>query len=308
MIGLVVDHSAPEGVAPRDVADPTPAPDQALVEVRATSLNRGEVSSLGQRPEGTVNGWDVAGVVRKAAADGSGPGEGKRVVGIVDRGAWAELVAVPTDRLAELPDDVSFEDASVLPIAGLTALRTLNVAGNLLGKRVLITGAGGGVGRLAVQLAHHGGATVTAVVRDADRGRDLEALGADEVITEFSADGEDRYDLILESAGGASLAAALARLAPAGMVVSFGNSSREDTTFDVSSFYRNLGARLYGFLIFPSLDRDPGAPDLRFLAEEIAAGRLDPGVSLVQSFREPGPALTALLERRVNGKAVLAID
>jgi NADPH:quinone reductase len=308
MRALVARPSAPHGVELGELDAPAPGPDEALVEVRAVSLNRGEARSLPARQEGTVHGWDVAGVVRAAAADRSGPSEETRVVGLVDEGAWAELVAAPTDRLAELPEGVTFEAASTLPVAGLTAVRALAVAGPLLGRRMLITGAAGGVGRIAVQLAHRGGAQVTAVAANPERGEGLTELGADEVIYEFAPEGEP-FDVILDSVGGASLAAALARVAPAGIVIAFGGSSGEPTTFGVRGFYNRRGARLYGLRVFDELDRHhTAARDLRFLAEEVAAGRLDPHVTLTASWREVGPALEALMERRVRGKAVLTID
>jgi NADPH:quinone reductase len=308
MRALVARPSAPHGLELAEVDDPAPAAGEALVEVRAVSLNRGEARYLPRRQEGTVHGWDVAGVLRTAAADGSGPTEGARVVGLVDEGAWAELAAIRTDRLAELPDGVSFEEASTLPVAGLTAVRAFGVAGSLLGRRVLVTGASGGVGRLAVQLAHRAGAHVTAVAATPERAEGLAELGADEVIHELDPDGE-RFDAILESVGGASLAAALERVAPAGTVIAFGISSGEPTTFNVAGFYNRRGARLYGMRVFDELDRHQSAVrDLRFLAEEVAAGRLDPQITLTASWREAGPALQALIERRVRGKAVLTID
>jgi NADPH:quinone reductase len=308
MRALVARHAAPTGLELSEVDAPNPRPDEALVEVRAVSLNRGEVRRLLARQEGSVPGWDVAGVVRAPAADGSGPAEGARVVGLADEGAWAELAALPTDRLAELPDDASFEDASTLPVAGLTAVRALAVAGPLLGQRVLVTGAAGGVGRFAVQLAHRGGALVTAVAANPSRGEGLTELGADEVIHELAFEGEP-FDVILESVGGASLGAALARVAPAGIVIAFGNSSGDPTTFNVAGFYNRRGARLYGLRVFDELDRHHTAPrDLRFLADEVASGRLDPQVTLTSSWRAAGTAVEALMERRVRGKAVLTID
>jgi NADPH:quinone reductase len=308
MRALVARRSAPHGLELAELAAPAPAADEALVEVRAVSLNRGEARYLPRREEGTVHGWDVAGVVRAPAADGSGPAEGARVVGLVDEGAWAELAAVPTDRLAELPEEVTFEQASTLPVAGITAVRALAVGAPLLGRRVLVTGAAGGVGRFAVQLAHRGGGHVTAVARDSARAEGLTELGVDDVIHELNPEGEP-FDVILESVGGASLAAALARVGPAGIVIAFGNSSGEPTTFDVSGFYNKRGARLYGLRVFHELERHHTAVrDLRLLADEVAGGRLDPQVSLTTSWREAGTALEALMQRRIRGKAVLTID
>ena len=294
MRALVADGS---GVSFAEAPDPQVDASHALVEVKAVSLNRGEVRRLPMRRPGTIPGWDVAGVLR----------DGTRVVGLADEGGWAELAAVPTDRLAVLPDDISFEAASTLPVAGLTALRALEVGGPLLGRRVLITGAAGGVGRYAIQLAHRAGAHVTGVVRNAERGQGLRELGADELITELAPEGEP-FDLLLESVGGASLAAALTRVAPEGTVVAFGASSPEPTTFDVSGFYGRGGSKLYGLRVFDELKRHrSGVRDLALLVNELAAGRLDPQIDLVTSWEDYETAITALIERRVAGKAVLTV-
>jgi NADPH:quinone reductase len=153
------------------------------VRVRAFSLNRGEVIRLPDLREGLVTGWDAAGVIERAAADGSGPRQGTRVVGLVDAGAWAQLASIPTGRLIPIPDGVTDAQAATLPTAGLTALRALEVAGLVLGKRVLVTGATGGVGRIAIQLARESGALVTAWVRDATAAQELlRSLGAADVV------------------------------------------------------------------------------------------------------------------------------
>jgi NADPH:quinone reductase len=308
MRALLARPSAPHGLELGETDSPQPGASEALVAVRAVSLNRGEARYLPRREEGTVHGWDVAGVVERAAADGSGPSEGERVVGLVSEGAWAEQAAVRTDRLAVLPGEVSFEDAATLPVAGMTAVRALEVAGALMGRRVLVTGASGGVGRFAIQLARDGGAHVTGVSSSPERAHGLGEIGADEVIAELTPEGEP-FDVILESVGGASLAAALARVAPWGTIVNFGNSSGEKTSFDVSPFYSLPGARLYGLRVFDELDRNgSGVRDLRFLAERVAAGRLDTQIGVTRSWREAGETLEDLIARRVRGKAVLTID
>lgn len=288
------------------VADPSPRHDEALVEVHAISLNRGETRRLEAMRPGTVAGWDLAGIVRRRAEDGSGPEEGARVVGLVGSGAWAELAAVETDWLSELPDEVSFEQAAALPVAGLTALRALEHGGFVLGKRVLVTGASGGVGRFAVQLANLAGAHVTGIAR---RTEGLAELGADEVYAELEPEGPT-FEVILDAIGGSVLGNALRRVAPRGIVISFASTIAEPVSYPARElFSRAPGARLYGLYIFSELRHTrSGSADLRRLADLIAEGRLDPQIALTKSWTEAGEAIEALLGRRVNGKAVLTID
>src|SRR5581483_794012 len=111
---VVVDPAVPGRLTIREVAAPTPAPSEALVRVAALSLNRGEVRRAASAEAGWRPGWDLAGTVEQAAADGSGPPAGSRVVGLLNPGAWAELVAVPTTVLAALPDGCSFAQAATL--------------------------------------------------------------------------------------------------------------------------------------------------------------------------------------------------
>ena len=290
----------------RDVDDPTPGPHDALVEVRAVSLNRGEVRSLASADDGWHPGWDVAGEVIARAADDSGPAVGERVVGLVPGRGWAEQVAVNTSVLVPIPDALSFPAASTLPVAGLTALCALRVGEVIDGARILITGAAGGVGRFAVQLAAHGGAKVTAIVGSEERGDGLTELGAADVVVGMPAEGQ--FDLILESVGGASLATALTLLATGGTVVSFGNSSQEPTTFDVNAFRGNGGTSLYGLVLAHELTKTGAAVrDLAYLAGLTATGRLDPQISVTADWTEAGAVTKALLDRQVKGKAVLLI-
>jgi len=304
MLALV---NTPGGSAPvelREVAEPQPAPNEALVEVRAFSLNRGELRLFQIRPEGWRPGQDISGVVVKQAADASGPEAGTHVVALTDNAGWAQRAAVPSHRMAALPQNVRFEEAAALPVAGLTALRTLRHGAPLLGKRVLITGAAGGVGHIAVQLAARSGARVTAIVGGPERGRHL--LGAAEIV-----EGIDRakgpFALILESAGGASLAAAIARIEAKGTIVIFGNSSGEPTAVTFRDFAEHPNARIQSFSYFTSEAEERFAPDLALLASLVGDGSLKP-VLAEHSWRDIAKVGPELRDRHIAGKAVFRID
>lgn len=307
MRALVAAPGRPGGVELRDVDEPSPAPDETVVAVRAVSLNRGEVLGLARSADGARAGWDLSGEVVQPAANGRGPAAGIRVVGLVPGGAWAERVAVSTRLLAPIPDELDDARACTLPVAGLTATLTLHVGGLMTDHAVLVTGAAGGVGRFAVQLAAHAGADVTAVVGRPERGQGLREIGAAAISVGMPESGE--FHIILESAGGSSLAAAFGLVAPGGTIVSFGNSSHEPTTFDVATFFPRSGARLYGFVLFPELQRlGSAARELGLLASLAATGRLDTQLGVQASWREPEAALQALVDRQVDGKAVLLVD
>ncbi|GCE13706.1 zinc-binding dehydrogenase [Tengunoibacter tsumagoiensis] len=308
---IVVDPSAPARLALKEISAPTPSPSEALVRVAAFSLNLGEVRGITTAQAGYCPGWDLSGVVEQSAADGSGPQTGKRVVGWVRSGAWAELVAVPTQNLAEIPEKVSFGKAATLPIAGLTALRALEKGGNLLDKKVLITGATGGVGHLAVQLAHHAGARVVGVARRPEGESFVLDAGAHEVVVGeqiLSASQFGPYHLIIDSVGGKVLGQALGMLAPGGTCVNFGASEGAEVTFDLRKFFLVGGATFYGLIIFYELARRPGAEDLASLARMIDDGRLLPQIAIETSWTQTSEVVQKMLNREITGKAVLCIE
>src|SRR5690349_20905760 len=226
MLGFVTDPAEPAGIALREQPEPAPGRHDVVIEVGAYAVNRGELSLIERRSDGWAPGQDVAGVVLSRAADGTGPAPGTRVVGIADQGGWSERVAVPSHRVAALPDSVGFAAAASLPVAGLTALRALRTGGSLLGRKVLVTGASGGVGSFAVQLARSAGALVTGYVSSATRAGAVAGLGITEVVTEIG-EGTGPFDLVLDGVGGRALTAAVRRLAPGGLVTAYGVASGE---------------------------------------------------------------------------------
>ena len=304
MLALVISPESAAGLRLAELAEPQPASNEALISVRATSLNRGELRLLAIRQNGWIPGQDIVGVVERAAADGSGPAVGARVAALVDQSGWAERVAVPTDRLAVLPDNDSFVSAVTLPVAGTTALRTLRLGGDLAGQRVLITGASGAVGRFQVQIAREQGASVTAIAATR-HAEDLRGLGAEQVVESIEL-AEGPFSLITESVGGQSLAHAIERVASGGTIVMFGSSSGELTPIGFRQFVPgHEGARLQTFAYYTS---GPGiGADIASLLALVAAGRLETRVALTVPWTDIAQALDALRERSFSGKAVLTV-
>ncbi|HYI08705.1 MAG TPA: zinc-binding dehydrogenase [Thermoanaerobaculia bacterium] len=270
----------------RETSDPQPRSNELLVRVEAFSLNRGELRTAALAADGTIPGWDVAGTV-VATAPG-GPPIGTRVAAMTSGGAWAELAAVPVHTTAEIPEDLSTSIAATLPLAGLTVMRALAVAGPLLGKRALVTGQRGGVGMLAMQL--------------------LPLAGADATGCRSAADVTGDYDFILESAGGDSFTAAIDRIAPRGTIVTIGNSSERDSTINVRNIYRKGAVTIYGLIIFEEVEqRRLGTRELRYLLDATARGSLQIEIGLERDWQELEQVLPELEQRRFGGKAVLHV-
>jgi NADPH2:quinone reductase len=311
MRAVIVDRTAPSGLTITDVPLPEPGPSQALIKVVAISLNRGEVrNAINDAADGSRIGWDIAGVVARPAADGSGPAAGTRVVGLDPIGGWAELAAVPTMTLAALPDVVSFADAATLPVAGLTARHAIARAGDVRGKKVLVNGASGGVGTFACQLAHLAGAHVVAAIRDENQGDFVRRLGADELSVGpdlSTAASKGPYELIVESVGGSALGSALGMLALGGVCVLLGVTESALTTFDAGKFYRSGGTSLYGLMLAYEFQREPPSVGLSHLARLVAEGSLRPAIEVTAPWTKIGEIADGLMNRRYKGKAVLLL-
>jgi NADPH:quinone reductase-like Zn-dependent oxidoreductase len=253
----------------------------------------------------------LAGVVEIPAADGSGPPQGARVVGLRRAGAWAELVSVPTNALAELPPSVSFAQAATLPVAGLTAYHAVLKGGSLLGRPVLVTGASGGVGYFAIQLAQLSGAQVTAYIRQPGYETLVREAGAQSVVI-----GEDLspaseygpYHLIIESVGGKTLGVALGLLAQDGKTVLYGVSGGAEVTFNAAQFFGTGSVSLYGLRLFDELRFESAAVGLKRLLSLVEVGQLHPHIDLEAPWTQIADVAQQLLDRRFPGKAVLHIS
>jgi NADPH2:quinone reductase len=293
-----------EGLVLKTVDNPVPAPNQALIAVRAFSVNRGELALLAARTADWRPGQDIAGVVVEPAADGSGPAAGVRVVALAEDSGWAELAAVPTSRLAELPGNVEIEQAAPLPLAGRTALNTIRLGGNLLGRKVLVTGATGGVGEFQVQLAALSGARVTAVARPGTESR-LQEYGVESVVP-APAEASGPYHVVLESIGGQSLRDAISKTAPGGTVVVLGTTSGEKSSIDVYDFIGHECVRLLNYMSYA--DPSPIHLDLAVLVELAATKELEINRGMTADWSRIDDALDGLRNRTFDGKAVLTIQ
>jgi NADPH:quinone reductase-like Zn-dependent oxidoreductase len=263
----------------REIPEPEPGPEELLVEVHAAGINRGELTLMQIRDEFRP-GQEIAGVVA------AGPRQGERVVGLADWHGWAEYAAVPEHRTVTLPDEIGFSTAAALPMAGATALNLIRLAGDILGRNVVVTGASGGVGTIAAQLARLAGASVTAV----------------SAVTDDVPEGQH---VILEGVGGASLDQAIAKVALGGLILVFGNSSKEPATLDFRSFLGRDAVRIQTF--FSAHYEERAADNLRTLLGLVADGRLEVRVGLEMPLADANEAFDALDARTVPGKAVLTM-
>jgi NADPH:quinone reductase len=306
MRALVADPTASPALSLAEVPEPSPGPGQLLLDMEAASVNRGEIRTAAKQPPGTVIGWDVAGTVAAVGAGVSSFDVGERVVTLSpSSGAFAERVVVPAEWTAPLPSACDFVTAATLPVAGVTAVGVLRLARVHAGDRVLITGAAGGVGLFAVQLALQAKAAVTGQARGEERAATVRDLGAEALV--HPGDGspvDGEFDVVIDGIGGPMVGPLLDAAATGGRVVVFGNSADAESTFRVERFY-SKGVTIFGFRVFASVPTDQVVKDMANLADQAASGALRVAVQATAPLADALPLIGDLYDRKVTGKVVL---
>jgi NADPH:quinone reductase-like Zn-dependent oxidoreductase len=306
----------------REIPRPTPGDDEVLIRVRAAGVDQGVwhlmtgmpylIRFFGfglKKPKVPVRGREVAGVVESVGAGVTRFQPGNDVFG-AGEGSFAEFVCAKESRLATKPANLTFEEAATVPISGVTALQAVRDAGKVAaGQKVLVIGAGGGVGSFAVQLAKAFGAEVTGVCSTSKVDL-VRSLGADQVI-DYTGDDFARagvlYDVILDTAGNRPLSKLRKALMPQGTLVIVGGEGGGKLT---GGFERSLrapivslfsGQKLKGLV---SVER---YQDLEALSSMIEAGSVKPAIDRVYRLAEAPAAIASLHEGRVRGKVVVSI-
>jgi NADPH:quinone reductase-like Zn-dependent oxidoreductase len=325
MRAIVQDkYGAADVLEARDIDTPEVGDNEVLVRVHAAGVDRGVwhlmtglpyflrliLPDLGLRaPKNPVRGSDVAGVVTAVGKDVTRFQSGDEVFG-VGVGSYAEYTRALEDKLAAKPSNVTFEQAAVVPISGLSALQAVRDSGEVQpGHKVLVIGASGGVGTFAVQIAKSFGADVTGVCSTTKVDL-VRSLGADHVIdytNEDFAEGKQRYDVILDTGGHSSLSRLRRALAPKGTVVIvgaetdgkwFGGFDRSIRAMLWSPF---LGQKLIAFV------NSENAKDLVTVKELIEDGKVTPSVDRTFSLDEAPKAIRYLTEGHARGKVAVTV-
>jgi NADPH:quinone reductase-like Zn-dependent oxidoreductase len=321
MKAIVQAHYGSSGVlALRDLDMPEIGDDGVLVQVRASSVNAKEwhlirgrpyfarLMSGVRRPKQAVPGTDVAGVVVAVGQSVTELRPGDEVFG-ARSGAYAEYVAGRLPNFVPKPANLSFEQAAAIPVAAITALQGLRDMGRVqAGQRVLILGAGGGVGSFAVQIAKAYGATVTATTSTGNMEM-VRAIGADEVI-DYTRDDATRsgrrHDLVVDVGGYASLGDLGRAVVPGGTIVIVGAGKASALAIVTGLLAGRLRSRLGRQRVvnfFASINRE----DLLVLAELAGAGKIVPVIDRTYPLREADEAVSYVETGQARGKVVITV-
>lgn len=304
------------------VEHPSVAAGEVLVRVHAAGLDRGtwhlmtgrpylmRIIGFGfRRPKNRVPGLDVAGTVVSVASDVSRFAVGDEVFGI-SRGSFAEYAAVREDKLARKPVNLTFEQAAVVPISGVTALQALRDSGRVQdGERVLVIGASGGVGSYAVQLAKAFGAEVTGVASTSKLDF-IRFLGADHVIDyglQDFAGGAQRFDLIVDIGGNSTIPRLRRALTDHGTLVIVGGEQGGRWVGGLGRSLRAVVLSLFLRQRLTMLVSQENGSDLDVLGEMIAAGQVSPSIDRAYPLSEAADAMRHLEAGRVRGKVAITV-
>ena len=313
-------YGSPDVFRQARIRIPEVADNQVLVRVHAAGLDRGTWHlmvgqpyvlrlALGfRKPKSPVPGLDLAGTVVSIGSAVTKFSPGEEVFG-TGHGSFAEYAVAPEDQLARKPRNLSFEQAAVVPVSGLTALHALTDVGHLQpGQQVLIIGASGGVGSYAVQLAKALGAEVTGV--SSTTKLDLvRSLGADHVIDYTRQDFADgaRYDLIIDIAGNPTLSRLRRALTPTGTAVIVGGEQGGRLTGGLDRQFRAVAlSRLIRQRLTFFISKERGS-DLERLTEFIEAGKLTPSIDQSFSLDHAPEAMRHLASGKARGKIAITI-
>ena len=264
-----------------------------------------------RRPKVRVRGWDVAGTVEAVGASVTDFRPGDEVMGVAEGGSFAEYAVTSPDKLVPKPANLSFEQAAALPISGVTALQALRDKAHVHpGQTVLVIGAGGGVGTLAVQVAKAFGAHVTGVASSSKLDL-VRSIGADDVVDytrEDFTDGSMKWDVIVDTAGRRPLRQLRRALTPKGILVVVGGDGGGRWT---GGFFRGM---LRGPLVSPfvgqklmGLNSKVTREDLQGVAELAEAGKLTPVIGHTYALSETPEAIRELETGHAAGKLVIAV-
>ncbi|MEV5758125.1 NAD(P)-dependent alcohol dehydrogenase [Streptomyces tendae] len=318
----------PDSLRLRDVDRPRAGAGQVLVRVRAAAVNpydwhmlRGDpyaarlLGGMGlTRPKARVAGIDAAGVVESVGADVRGLSLGDPVLGFCP-GAFAEYACASARLLAPVPSDLTFEQAAALPMGAVTALRGIRTVGRVRsGQRVLVNGAGGGVGTFAVQIAALLEAEVTGVCSagNADLVRSLGAAHVLDYARDDFTDGRERYDVVLDNVGNHPLGRLRRALTPAGVLVANGGGSPGRVFGAIGATLKvaavNAVTRQSLRPILPTTPDGPGHEDLLAVAALVEAGQLTPVVGRTFALADAAEAVRHVEEGHARGKTVITVS
>lgn len=323
---VIESYGGPEVLRVAEVPLPEPAPDEVLVRVHATAVNRadllqrrGRYPAPGPRPAFEIPGLEFAGVVERVGARVADVRPGERVMGILPGGGYAEYVATPAGMLLPVPEALSLEEAAAVPEVFLTAYDALfRQAGLRIGEAVLVHAGGSGVGTAATQLARAAGADVFTTVGSPEKALRSQALGAqlalvrerdDWVAAVREATGGRGADVVLELVGGAHLARDLEALAVGGRVVVIGTMGGAEATLPLSALMARR-ARVVGTVLRARSREEKVALTQEFRRTALALlarGVLRPVVDRTFPLAQAGEAHRYMEANRNFGKVVLTV-